>query len=1284
MTRSAKTLGLGAIGAAVVGGTLMYTGQGGGGSSQETYRVTLQATPREVDEGDLVEFVGEAVIVDPATGASPTPGVDMMTPDVLYTWDFDDGTAESSGLDLKERTHRFADGAADFTPHRVRLTVGQSDATTVVIVNNVAPSIRNTWRSRPALQGEPVEFEVSATDPGTQDELSYAWDFGDGGTATGRRVDHTFDADGLYTVTVTVNDGDGGEDTSTLDVAVGEVGWFTISGDIPLPRQDAEFVRVIGVPSGSGQSTTCQLRLDMQDGTAESGVTLTAHLDTGFGERDYLIAESNEWDGMYRDERGHPGVFFAEVQIPRRYAIRNFFGRRVGGPFWSRGGEVTVDFFDGEYIELRYSATLVENIPGEYDPRTVFVQGGLSKKIAGSLSNVFSTFTTGSASAYACGLDEPETFDVASTTPAANSRAMAFQNPEIEITFTKPIDPGTVAGNVQLDYRLPGGPGETIPPRPIGVWQAIAEDPSSVRYVPQGHLQDGVIYCVRVRAGRDGLRGQDGEVLEPDGAPSFSEESRAACLRQPWPGQSRDWSLTTRVEIESLYAALYQASHASLDSLLAPHKPTVSRVYPYWDAEPGVHDVAQVKRFPARMSVLAGGQRVYAPKRVDVVRPDQYDAEDWRHARHTVNFYNWRPTGGGPSFNVQPILELLDDSGSTVDTFEGRVDRVGMWDRTEILSFDYYFIRVKGTCATCDWTGDIADEWRAMGRAVALEGAVYTTQNFPVIETQPRPMGDVWIDEPDRPTGLCQNWGPEWANDVCFAPGTGKQEAVSHAAGAPLFEAGRESYADIIVGFVPSGFLGTPYGVTVPFDVPGMRVVLVELDPGRSLNMPATLAHEFGHFFNLDHCPEYDGKGQPLPCEDWVQGLRVSPSGRSGMNKHDVEGNQEADELLPLMNEYSAPMTVRFIAAYQYGALFNEIPATPRRQPQAQALSAFDRLRTWLARTLLPMPVAAQDVRSSGSRRIRVSGTLRDGQLTLGRVTLESAGIERAAGRGEGTLRIDLLDAAGGVLSTASMVARPGGWAHGPPAGVAMFNADLPAPDGVQGVRVATAGGQTVERRRSANAPTVVAEVASPDAAGGRILQWSAADTDGDDLRFDVYVRADETSWRLVAFDITQTELTLDSSHLPPGRQITARVVAHDGFNAGATEVDLGPGASLSVLATMPANGALDVPLVTDVTAWISSPMLVSSSARVLPLQTGSFRLVDAGGNEVFADVVYQPGTGLITLTPNTPLEPGTRYTATIEALEDRWGGRLEQPVRWSFRTRGRVSEPAPAGGDRR
>jgi PKD repeat protein len=61
---------------------------------------------------------------------------------------------------------------------------------------------------------------ASASSDPDGDALSYSWDFGDGATANGVTALHTYEAGGTYTVTLTVDDGNGGTATQAQDVTV--------------------------------------------------------------------------------------------------------------------------------------------------------------------------------------------------------------------------------------------------------------------------------------------------------------------------------------------------------------------------------------------------------------------------------------------------------------------------------------------------------------------------------------------------------------------------------------------------------------------------------------------------------------------------------------------------------------------------------------------------------------------------------------------------------------------------------------------------------------------------------------------------------------------------------------------------------------------------------------------------------------------------------------------------------------------------------------------------------
>ena len=130
-----------------------------------------------------------------------------------YAWTFGDGGTATGSL---SPAHAYKDNGS-FT---ATLSVIDSKGLTgsgslVATVKNVSPTVSLSGPTNGNV-GTSLSFIATGSDPSSVDQtagFTFKWNFGDGGTATGAAVSHTYSATGTYTVSVTATDKDGGVST---------------------------------------------------------------------------------------------------------------------------------------------------------------------------------------------------------------------------------------------------------------------------------------------------------------------------------------------------------------------------------------------------------------------------------------------------------------------------------------------------------------------------------------------------------------------------------------------------------------------------------------------------------------------------------------------------------------------------------------------------------------------------------------------------------------------------------------------------------------------------------------------------------------------------------------------------------------------------------------------------------------------------------------------------------------------------------------------------------------
>ncbi|MCU1527461.1 MAG: hypothetical protein JWP75_1224 [Frondihabitans sp.] len=192
-----------------------------------TYTVKLTVTDSNGLTGTASQSLTVAAAVVPPTaaftptatnlalsvdGSASTAGSAAITG---YAWTFGDGgTATGSTA-----THTYA-AAGTYT---VTLTVtdangktGTASQSVTVTKANVPPTASFTETATGLTQA----FDGSGSSDPDGTIASYAWTFGDGGTATGAKPTHTYTTAGTYTVKLTVTDNQGATGSATQSVTV--------------------------------------------------------------------------------------------------------------------------------------------------------------------------------------------------------------------------------------------------------------------------------------------------------------------------------------------------------------------------------------------------------------------------------------------------------------------------------------------------------------------------------------------------------------------------------------------------------------------------------------------------------------------------------------------------------------------------------------------------------------------------------------------------------------------------------------------------------------------------------------------------------------------------------------------------------------------------------------------------------------------------------------------------------------------------------------------------------
>ncbi|MBX0287613.1 PKD domain-containing protein [Halomicroarcula sp. F28] len=116
--------------------------------------------------------------------------------------------------------------------------------------------------------GRTVSFDASGSNSPEGSISSYEWDFGDGSTASGETVEHTYDTGGFYDVALTVTDDADQTGDITKEVEVGEIHEIVIDG---LDDQESDYELSVSGTLKKGEDASVVDTIDESTVSAEIG-----------------------------------------------------------------------------------------------------------------------------------------------------------------------------------------------------------------------------------------------------------------------------------------------------------------------------------------------------------------------------------------------------------------------------------------------------------------------------------------------------------------------------------------------------------------------------------------------------------------------------------------------------------------------------------------------------------------------------------------------------------------------------------------------------------------------------------------------------------------------------------------------------------------------------------------------------------------------------------------------------------------------------------------------------
>ena len=308
-------------GSGVVSGSHVYSDNGlfsvivtvrddDGGEASDTFTITVSnvdptvtaGSDRSIDEGDSLSLA-PASFADPGIEDTHTATINWGDGSPV-----EEGTiTETGGSGTVAGGHTYVDDGE----YTVTIIVtdddgGSSSDSLTVTVGNLDPVV-NAGTDQTTLEGKTVDLDPAAfTDPGIEDTHTATINWGDGtsaetgvvsessgsGTVSGS---HVYADNGIFTVTITVTDDDGGSESDTFQVTVDNVP-PTVEAGPHKTIVEGDAVSLTGaVFTDPSTVDTHTATVDWGDGSSEESLTVTESGGSGSVSGTHVYKD----DGLY-------------------------------------------------------------------------------------------------------------------------------------------------------------------------------------------------------------------------------------------------------------------------------------------------------------------------------------------------------------------------------------------------------------------------------------------------------------------------------------------------------------------------------------------------------------------------------------------------------------------------------------------------------------------------------------------------------------------------------------------------------------------------------------------------------------------------------------------------------------------------------------------------------------------------------------------------------------------------------------------------------------------------